>query len=120
MKFIDDSIQMDDKCVFSHRVFNLITLLSAIGAGVMELLCFILYFTVPDIGLYVYSLVFYPICICLVLVFFFSIPELLRNIYMTSLISVIAGGILTAVLIVSILLQVFMLGTVYIVPFIYL
>ncbi len=119
MKFIDDSIQMDDKCVFSHRVFNLIALLSAVGAGVMELLCLILYFVNPSLGLYVYSLVFYPVSICLVLIFFFSIPELLRNIYLSSLISVVTGSILTIALVVSLFLQAFCLGTVHVVPFVF-
>lgn len=107
---------MDDKCVFSHRVFNLIALLSAVGAGVMELLCLILYFVNPSLGLYVYS---YPVSICLVLIFFFSIPELLRNIYLSSLISVVTGSILTIALVVSLFLQAFCLGTVHVVPFVF-
>lgn len=120
MKFIDDSIQMDDKCVFSHRVYNLIAVLSAVAAAVMEVLCLILYLVLPDIGLYVYRIVFYPTSICLVLTFFFSIPELLRNIYMSSLVALIIGSVLTVALIVSLFLQGFLLGTIHVIPFLYL
>lgn len=113
------SMEMDDKSVYSHKVYNTVALISSITSAVLEVLCFILYLTVPQIGLYTFSLVFYPLAILLLVTFFFSIPELLRNIYMSSLIALLVASVMIILLIVAVFLQGFLLGTVYIVPFMF-
>lgn len=123
MKIIDElaqSMEMDDKSVYSHKVYITVAFIAAIAAGVMEALCLILYFFNSEAGLYVYSLLFYPTAILLIVTFFFSIPELLRNVYWLSLVTLMLAGIMTVLLIVSIFLQAFFLGSVYIIPFVFL
>ena len=117
MKFIDDSVEMDSKCSYSHGVFTLVTIIAISASAVMEVLCAILFLVNEELGLYVYQLLFYPTAIGLIITFFYSIPELLRNIYMSSLLAVILAGVLTVLLIVSIILQAVFLGKVYIIPF---
>lgn len=123
MKLVDDlaqSLEMDEKSVYSHKVFKTVSIISCVAAAVMEVLCIVLYFVNAELGLYFYSMLFYPMAILLLITFFFSVPELLRNIYMSSLISLILASVMSIVLIVSIFLQAFLLGKVYIVPFLFL
>lgn len=108
---------MDSKCSYSHGVFTLVTMIAVLAAAVMELLCVIFFFVSEDIGFYVYQILFYPTAIGLIITFFYAIPELLRNIYLSSLIAVCVAGMLAVLLIVSIILQAVLLGKVYIIPF---
>ncbi|MCI8612712.1 MAG: hypothetical protein HFE48_03320 [Clostridia bacterium] len=120
MNILNDYIRIEEKSVFSHKVYNIVGISAVSVAAVMELLCLILYLTVPSLGLYVYTILFYPIAILLIVAFFFTVPELIRNTYALSLITVVAATLLSLLLVTSIFLQGFLLGHVYIIPFYFL
>ena len=109
--------EMDSKCVYSHGVLNLVTVIAICAVAVMGTVCasFIIYDL--DLGLYVFQLLFYPMAIGLIVTFFCSIAELLRNPYMSSIIALIAASVLALLLISSIIVQGVLLGKVYILPF---
>lgn len=117
MNFIEDSMQMDEKCVYSHGVFNLLALVATVTAAVMELTSLIVYFINPNIGLYTYSVLFYPSVLALVIAFFYSKPEIIRGSYLSSILYLTAASVLLAWLIVTIILQAVFLEAVYIIPF---
>lgn len=103
--------------MYSHGVFNLVTVIAICAVAVMGTICAAFFVYDLDLGLYVFQLLFYPIAIGLIVTFFYSIAELLRNPYMSSIIALIAASVLTLLLITAIILQGVMLGKVYILPF---
>lgn len=95
----------------------MVTVIAICAVAVMGTVCasFIIYDL--DLGLYVFQLLFYPMAIGLIVTFFCSIAELLRNPYMSSIIALIAASVLALLLISSIIVQGVLLGKVYILPF---
>ena len=119
MKFseVPSPFKMDSKCVYSHGVFNLVTVIAICAVAIMGTVCASFFAYDLDLGLYVFQLIFYPSAIGLIITFFCSIAELLRNPYTSSIIALIAASVLTILLIVVIILQGVLLGKVYILPF---
>lgn len=117
MSFLDESVKMDDKCVYSHGVYILVTVIAVVASAAMEILCGALYLVSPEIGLAAFTFCFYPTAIGILITFFYTIPELIRNIYLSSVLALVLAIILAVLLVTAVILQETFLGQVYIIPF---
>ena len=124
--FIDEALELDEKQTPSDRIFNAVALGTGIFAGLLLLVCLILYLSITqaavlDTPFYIYAwlLLFYPILIMALVGLYFSVGQLMRNHYFTTIFAVLLNTLAAAALITVLIIQAAR-GQIYIVPFYFL
>jgi len=125
--FIEESLALNKKQTPSDKIFGGVSL--GVGALALFLLAivFVLYLSLSyavivetPVYLYAWLLVFYPILALTIAGLYFSIGQIMRNPYLSTILGAILNGAALIALIVTTIVQAVLYDQIFIVPFYFL
>ncbi|MCL2675029.1 MAG: hypothetical protein FWE84_00320 [Firmicutes bacterium] len=117
-KSVTESIEMDKKSTFSGKLFGGIGLSSSILAFLLASSAGAGFWVSLDVGVKIWLWTHYPTLVFLFLGLFFSIKQRLRGRFMSANFSIVISIACVLIVIALIIVQIALLGKVYIYPFV--